>query len=120
MIEIPSNTHKVCCIYKITFSDGCFYIGSTNNLSERISNYKSKFNKSIGAVNKLLGKKWLEFNKCRFDILEITIKQNLLELEQVYIDKYHKDLLCLNRSKSSKSNSGMTNKDFYNKNTHTI
>lgn len=96
------------CVYKLFFSDGSFYIGSTQNLKERIQGYKNAFKNSIGSVNKLLAAKSEQFDTIWFEILEVVSPdQNTREVEHVWMKRYLGDPLLLNRSKSAFNNSGM-------------
>lgn len=110
-MRIVTQTPKssACCIYRITFPDGYFYIGSTKNFKQRISGYKSAFKNSIGSVNKLIAAKCMQFDVCYMDIVEIIFDhhdQYLFENDAIKINEGNP--LLLNRSKSAFDNSGMT------------
>jgi len=96
------------CVYKMHFEDGSFYIGSTENLSQRIHGYKTAFKNSIGSVNKLIALKAAKFNVVWFTILEIVPPDiHPRKIEHEIIQKHIGNPLLLNRSRSAFNNSGM-------------
>lgn len=96
------------CVYKLSFPDGSFYIGSTEDLKKRMSNYKSAFIRSIGSVNKLIAAKAQEYSIIWFEILEVVPEgKNTREPEHKWIRENIGNPLSLNRSKSAFSNAGM-------------
>ena len=96
------------CVYKLFFEDGSFYIGSTNNLSVRISGYKQAFKNSIGSVNKLIAAKSEIFTTIWFEVLEIVpLNVHPKEAEHAHIIKNSSNPLLLNRTRSAFNNSGM-------------
>jgi len=105
--DITSENKR--CVYKLSFEDGSFYIGGTIDLLRRIGGYKAAFKYSIGQVNKLIARKAQQYNTIYFTILEVVPNElNPKELEDVWIRKFAKNNLLLNRSKSAFNNSGMT------------
>lgn len=106
--EITENNR--CCIYKFTFPDGSFYVGSSINLKVRIGNYRRAFKNSVN-VNKLVCGKLLIFDTVTFSIIQVLDNpDDLLPME----DKHIKLLFCdkiLNRSKSAFGNSFMVKND---------
>jgi len=112
-MTIITQTPKssACCVYRITFPDGYFYIGSTKNFKQRLSGYRSAFKNSIGNVNQLIAAKSREFDVCYMDIIERVVDyhdQYLIENDSIE-DNLGNPLL-LNRSKNAFNNSGMTKK----------
>lgn len=99
---------KARCIYKLSFPDGSFYIGSTGNFRQRLSGYKSSFKNSIGCVNKLIAAKVSLFDTASFEKMYVLKdSENLREVEDIYIKSSIGNPLFLNRSTSAFSNSGM-------------
>ena len=99
---------KCRCIYRLSFPDGSFYIGSTTNFRQRLSGYKSNFKNSIGNVNKLVAAKANIFDISFFEIIyRLEDNEQLLEIEDNYIKANVGNPLSLNRSKSAFNNSGM-------------
>jgi len=95
----------------LSFPDGHFYIGSTTNLRQRISGYKSSFKNSIGGVNQLIAKKAEEFNLVYIEIIDIVPESvNPRDVEDVWIKKASDNHKFLNRSNSAYNNSWMTKK----------
>ena len=106
--EITESNKR--CVYKLSFEDGSFYIGSTKNLRQRLSSYNQSFNKdNIGSINKLIAKKALIYTEVNFSILEIIpLDINTKHIEDIYLKENSNNPLLLNRSKSAYNNSGMT------------
>lgn len=85
MTSIPRTSG----IYKITCTPtGKIYIGSANNLSQRISTHKYTLRKG-NHINKYLQNAWNKYgeDKFRFEVLELVLSSFLLEREQYYLDK---------------------------------
>jgi group I intron endonuclease len=74
-------------IYRIDCSNGKFYIGSSVNLSKRWVNHKAKLRKGTHA-NHHLQNTWnlLGQDAFKFSILELCSIENLIEVEQKWID----------------------------------
>ena len=83
------------CVYKLSFSDGKFYIGRTHNLSSRIYNHVS-FSDAL-SVKKLTPKhsRMLKAIQRKENVL-FEILDDDSEKERTYIKKYSKDLNNLN------------------------
>jgi predicted GIY-YIG superfamily endonuclease len=107
-IHTPKVKGKICCVYKMVFPDGSFYIGSTSDLRQRISGYRSAFKNCIGSVNKLIQAKAESFNSVEFIIMEeVTDISRYRFYENKHIIENSKNPLLLNRSRSAFDNSGM-------------
>jgi len=107
-IKCSTPKSKASCIYKLSFPDGSFYIGSTTNFRQRLSGYKSSFKNSIGSVNKLIAAKANEFDVVFFDIMYVVQEHEELRcVENEYIKSSIGNPLLLNRSTSAFNNSGM-------------
>jgi len=92
--NIPAGI--VSGIYKITSTDGYYYIGSTNNFKGRFSSHLSDL------INNKHGNLYLQrrFNKKPqewvFELLEESNEVELLQKEQKYLDEHINKKLCLN------------------------
>lgn len=93
-------------VYKITFDNYKFYIGSSSNLKSRFANYRSYVN------NKTRLSKPLQqaYNNCKFikmEVLEIVHDVNQLKnIETFYIENNFNEKI-LNRAKTGISNKGI-------------
>lgn len=95
LIHRPLITKNVRCVYKFSFADGSFYIGSTQNLHERLCNYKRNF--YTGIVNKKVAAKLELFKEVVFEIIEMVPEAtSLKEVEQTFIRKFTYDQNMLN------------------------
>ncbi len=97
--SIPKLVH-VRCVYRITFDDGRFYIGSTNDLQRRLNKWRQKL--TGGVYNKKI--KFFVKNKfsCKADVLEyVEDRSKLLEREDWYIQRNRVNPLLLNRVKGA-------------------
>ncbi len=105
------------CVYLMSFEDGSFYIGSTANLKQRISQYKSAFKNSIGSVNKLIAAKIVQHSSVSFFILEVISSGiNPKTREDWWMKLYEGNNFLLNRRKSAFSNAGLTKSNAHKKN----
>ncbi len=97
---------RISCVYKLSFSNGGFYIGGTNDYKKRISVYRHQMNsgkfdcKNVDIENS----KSISANiKC----LEIASEhENVFTMEEVYLNKYVGTSGCLNKSSYSDKNLG--------------
>jgi hypothetical protein len=104
--EITARNKR--CVYKMQFPDGSFYIGSTEDLAQRISGYISAFKHSIGSVNRLIADKVYNFDRVEFIIMHIVPEQEPTRQKENEILKQHiGNPILLNRSKSAYNNSGL-------------
>ena len=108
IVGYPVLGPELCrCVYRISFPDGHFYIGSTSNLKKRIGGYRSAFKNSIGNVNKLLAAKLIEHEMCVFEILErVPEEGDCYEVEDRWLKAKFSSPACLNRSISAYNNTG--------------
>lgn len=116
-IEIVTQIPKsnAACVYRISFPDGSFYIGSTINFRQRLSQYKSSFKNSIGSVNKLISNKAKQFNVCFMDIIEVSITpKDVYTLEDKHIKSNIGNSNILNRSNNAFNNAGMVKNQVLN------
>lgn len=85
------------CIYKIVISDR-YYIGSASNLKERIRLHLLELNKNTHK-NSILQRAYNKygFDAFKYEILKIVgDEENLLEIEQYYLDVFYDDTMCMN------------------------
>lgn len=95
-------------IYKITFDNGCFYIGSTKNLWMRIGAFRSQFNGAGRLHNKKLIKCVCECQSVKFEVIEyINNVSDLKPKETVYISEHIGSDLLINRAYDAHSNKGV-------------
>lgn len=84
---------KIVGIYKITFDDGSFYIGGSNNMKGRASAWEScmdkNHEKNIGFKVK---EKITQLTSAIFDIIELCHEKDLRDKESFYLDKYKDDV----------------------------
>lgn len=95
-------------VYKITFDNNHFYIGSTKHFKNRISIYNTMFN-GIGRIhNKKMALCISKCNSVKFDIVELIPDLNkLLEKETEYISQHIDNPLMINRAHDAHSNKGI-------------
>lgn len=88
------------CIYKIKINKR-YYIGSTSNLKNRIRLHLLELNKN-NHRNSILQKSYNKYgiDAFKYEILRV-VKNNedLLEIEQSYLDKLYEDDMCMNLAK---------------------
>ncbi len=109
---------KMQAIYKITNKiNGKFYIGSTNNITKRWNNHKSKLNNGIHE-NSYLQLAWSKYGESSFEfsILEEVSNDNRIEREIYYLNetKCYKRDIGYNFDKNPVDKSG-SNNPFYGK-----
>lgn len=97
---IESNEHlkNVSCVYKLTFKDGLFYIGMTNNLASRIYNHVTLTEKgaSIKSTTKQIRmSKAITNEECvTFEIIDYDARN-----ERKHIESSWQDYKLLNMKK---------------------
>lgn len=92
--SIPST--NIMCVYKITFNDGRFYIGSTRKLRVRLNSWRRDV--KVGWVNKKIRFLVKDFSRVKVDVLEkIYDIQSLKIRETVYLQSNIGNPLLLNR-----------------------
>lgn len=94
--------------YRITFDNGCFYIGSTKSFRKRISCFKGMFNGTGKMHNKKVIQCIVECNSVRFEVIEIINDQEVMkDKETLLINSFIGNPLLLNRSFDAHSNKGI-------------
>jgi len=93
-------------IYKLSFDNGTFYIGSTKNFRSRIGCFVGSFNGTSRLHNKKFVSALLESNSVIFEVL-YYMEDNLKDYETIEISKHISNPLLLNRSHDAHSNKGV-------------
>ena len=108
--EIDSPTvllPAISGVYKLIFSNGYFYFGSTQDLRDKISHYIS----DIKSNRKLTKNIWVAIRSSESMKIEIIAicysKQESLQIEDRYIKLFLGNPLLLNRSPSAYSSKGL-------------
>lgn len=87
--------YRMVGVYRITFEDGSFYIGSSNHLKQRASQWELLMKKKNGVAGKGIGvqalNKVLTLQAASFDIVELCYDADLRDKEAFYLDKYQND-----------------------------
>jgi group I intron endonuclease len=96
---------KASCVYKLTFDNQKFYIGSTTLLSRRIAQWKRML-LGVGAKRAPINIRLnvYSFKNIKVEILEHATKDKLIEREDFYIKQNLGNPLFLNTSKSAFKN----------------
>lgn len=95
-------------IYKLSFSNGQFYIGSTSNLKIRLGCFATMFKGASKFHNKKMIIAVTESNSAEFEVLEYIFDSSILkERETATIKKYFNNPLLINRSHDANSNKGI-------------
>lgn len=100
-INLPYSEweYKITAVYKITFDDGSFYIGSSTHLRSRASAWAVFLKTGKGIPKKTIGTK--VFNKAAesmsasLDIIELCADADLRYKEAFYLNKYKDDPMML-------------------------
>ena len=95
-------------LYKITFNNGCFYIGSTGNIRRRISCWVGTFNGASKMHNKNIIKCVAECGSVYFELIQYVDDVSVIkEIETAEIKKHIGNKLLLNRAHDASSNKGV-------------
>lgn len=107
-IDLPYSRwdYKLSGVYRISFSGGRFYIGSSENLRSRASQWESALNNPGKVYRKYeLSADLIEHIKLRqnavFEILELCSTNDVREREDEYLYKYKDDINMLSRPECS-------------------
>lgn len=95
-------------VYKLTFEDGKFYLGSTKNFKTRFLIYRNQFRKDVYQDSKRVNEAIKNNSFAVFEIIKPikTIKW-LKYAEDRVLKKYIGDPLLINRSTNAFSNKGI-------------
>lgn len=92
-------------LYKLAFSNGCFYIGSSGNITKRISCWVGTFNGTSKTHNKNVIKCVANCDTATFEVLQyVEDLATIKDLETIEIGKHIGNPLLLNRSHDANSN----------------
>lgn len=89
---------KTSGIYLIKI-DKYYYIGSSNNINKRFKRHLSELKRN-NHFNKFLQNLYNKHKEYNFFLLETCEEENLLKIEQDYIDIYYNEKYCVNLTKS--------------------
>ena len=100
---------RVCGVYKITFNNNWFYIGSSANLKHRFESWVCRFNKPSSLKNKNIKHIFPSLFKVEFEIIEQCV--NDIDFtrgrETFYINENWENELLLNLCKDGFSHNGI-------------
>lgn len=91
---------NIACVYRLLFSDGTFYIGSTGNMKGRVTVYRYEF-KNPRRFSFKVYMAALNNDSVIFEILEVVSKDNNKHIEDTYIKNNWGSSLLLNTSSSA-------------------
>lgn len=95
-------------VYKVTFNNGCFYIGSTSILRKRVSHFVAYFNGTSRMHNKKMIQCVVDCTSAVFEVLESGVDINKLrEIENTFIQNNVDNPLLINRAHDAFSNKGI-------------
>lgn len=95
-------------IYKLTFDNGCFYIGSTGNFKKRVNCFVGSFRGSSPMHNKQMIKCVVDCDIVTFEVVKYVDDIYLLKQEETLeIKKHIGNSLLLNRAYDANSNRGI-------------
>jgi group I intron endonuclease len=83
-------------------STGCFYVGSSVNLRERINLHQSHLRRGIHA-NKKLAELVAHDDEVSVGVVRTHTREEAYAIEQAVLDQHHGDPYCLNIAKDAKS-----------------
>ncbi len=88
-----------CGVYKLTFSGSDnFYIGSSLNIEKRMRAHRSECRRQKHS-NTRFQRCWNKYGEFQLNVLEVSDKGLVRDVEQKYIDLYLNDNNCLNLSR---------------------
>ena len=85
---------NICAVYRITMGER-FYIGSTINLRMRINDHFAEL-KLQKHCNRYMQRAWNKNKEFNVEILQICDQEELLQMEQTYIDAVFGTTDCMN------------------------
>jgi group I intron endonuclease len=104
MKDLPTAS----CVYRIIFKNGCFYIGSTKNLRNRVAVFIHSLRTQKRNCNKNIVDRCLNVKISNIEIMEmVSDTSDLKTREDFYIKKFFNNDKILNRSMSAFSNKGV-------------
>lgn len=101
-INLPFCTwdYRIIGVYRITFEDGSFYIGSSNHLKQRANQWELIMKKGIPRkdIGTQVMNKILALNSAVLEIVELCYEKELRDKEAFYLDKYKDDVNMVSNS----------------------
>ena len=94
----------ICAVYRITMGER-FYIGSTINLRKRINDHFAEL-KIQKHSNRYMQRAWDKNKQFNVEVLQLCDQEELLQMEQTYIDAVFGTSDCMNMQPVAKLQSG--------------
>jgi hypothetical protein len=94
----------ICAVYRITIGER-FYIGSTINLRKRINDHFAEL-KIQKHANKFMQRAWDKNKEFNVEVLQLCDQEELLQMEQKYIDTVFGADDCMNMQPVARLQSG--------------
>lgn len=82
-------------VYKLSFPNGYYYIGSSNNIQRRTTKHLQCL-RDKKHINPFLQNVYNKYNCCNVEVLKEVKEDILLETEQKYLDEHYGKEGCLN------------------------
>lgn len=102
-------------IYKITFSNGHYYLGQAVDINRRFTQHKRELRKGIHA-NSRLQNCYNKYGDPIYELVEECSKEDLNDIETNYITKHIDDEMCCNMCRIGRSPKGIErSQDFKDK-----
>jgi hypothetical protein len=102
-------------IYKITFSNGHYYLGQAIDTCRRFSQHKREFIKGTHS-NSRLQNCFNKYGDPIYEVIEECLREDLNDIETTYITKHIDDDLCCNMCREGRSPKGIErSQDFKDK-----
>ncbi len=95
---------NICAVYRITIGER-FYVGSTINLRRRINSHFATL-KIQNHANKYMQRAWDKNKEITVEVLQLCDQEELLQMEQKYIDTVFGTNGCMNIQPLAKLQSG--------------
>lgn len=101
-------------IYKLTFSNGHYYIGQAVDTRRRFAQHKRELKKGIHA-NSRLQNCYNKYGEPTFEVIEECEKEQLNNIETKYLYQHVDNEFCCNMCKEGRSPKGVKRTDEYKK-----
>lgn len=95
---------NICAVYRITIGER-FYVGSTINLRKRINDHFAEL-KIQKHANKFMQRAWDKNKEFNVEVLQLCDQEELLQMEQKYIDTVFGGDDCMNMQPVARLQSG--------------
>lgn len=88
-------------VYKISFSDGSYYIGSSKDIRARVATHDWQLRNSRSSNPRMVE----VYKRCgeKYEVTILEYTANYREAEQAYLDKHHGEVDCLNYASNHNS-----------------